>query len=573
MTENQDGYQPVPSSTSATPPPKNPSDVPAPIDKANAELVPGRGLVPRNLEELYRMAVAFCKSGLMPKGMQRPEQVIVAVQMGMELNLTFMQSIRNIAVINGRPSLWGDMPLALVKRSKELEYIREGFEEREGADFAAVCIVKRKGEEEISRVWSWGDAVQASLHEKDTYKKYPRRMCQMRARSWALKDAFPDIISGVGIAEYDDYQPGPIIDADPATEEPEASPSITELIGSEPESAIPPMGGIAENAFAEAVGEAFVDMKNRMDGAHHMPEEGTRRENPETGDIEQFEGGQWVVIEKAPDPGSTGELMKLQAKYDQALAEQTLPEGTYKIVRAYRIHLVEMGLGPAETLTRAIKNIEQHVVNAVKWHNARAVEKEPVAGDRKTIEGQEHEFTGHEWVPVPPDTGRQDSPGKHPTEDEQAFINEWFRLRSTGFKKFVTENVGRFRDASIYVNNIARDKWRRLSDLKDLVYPPDEKETAPPESSSEPEISTQGGDPAQQGSGGGQSSSQGDDANPNREVFASAEWRKVGKLAREHPESYAAVSGDFNLADPDLSIETINRLIEAIRQHAEGPAH
>jgi hypothetical protein len=62
----------------------------------------------------------------------------------------------------------------------------------------ARCTVRRKGRPTPScAVFSWKDAKQAALAGKDTYKQYPGRMLKARARAFALRDAFPDVLCGV----------------------------------------------------------------------------------------------------------------------------------------------------------------------------------------------------------------------------------------------------------------------------------------------------------------------------------------------------------------------------------------
>lgn len=166
-------------------------------------------LVGATLEEQYRIATAYYKSGLMPQGLNSPEKVLVAVQLCRELGLPPMSSIGKIAVINGTPSLFGDLPLALVMKSRLLEAIQEDVEmDKEGKDpVRATCAVKRKGlENVIERTFTQEDAKRAGLWGKKVWAPYPKRMMQMRARSHALKDAFADVLSGVSILEYE-YNP------------------------------------------------------------------------------------------------------------------------------------------------------------------------------------------------------------------------------------------------------------------------------------------------------------------------------------------------------------------------------
>ncbi len=159
-------------------------------------------LMPRNFEGLYRISEIMSASGLMPKGIDTPAAVFVAVQMGLEVGLSPMQAVQNIAVINGRPSMWGDAVLALIRSSGVLEDFDEYLENDNGST-VAVCTAKRKGQSKpITRRFSMADAKQAGLTGKTgPWSQYPKRMLQMRARSWALRDGFGDVLKGLRVAE------------------------------------------------------------------------------------------------------------------------------------------------------------------------------------------------------------------------------------------------------------------------------------------------------------------------------------------------------------------------------------
>lgn len=170
------------------------------------------GLVPKDFDGLYRFCTILAASGLMPKGLEKVEAVFVAVQMGLEVGLSPMQAVQNIAPINGRPAIWGDAVLGLVRASGLLE---DFVESTEGTypndDFRAVCSGKRKDEKvPFIREFSIADAKQAGLWCQGTHNdklkytpwyKYPKRMLQMRARSWALRDGFGDVLKGLRMAE------------------------------------------------------------------------------------------------------------------------------------------------------------------------------------------------------------------------------------------------------------------------------------------------------------------------------------------------------------------------------------
>jgi hypothetical protein len=56
-----------------------------------------------------------------------------------------MQSLQSIAVVNGRPSVYGDTALAVCKGSPVCEWVRETIE-GEGEHMVAVCQAKRRGD-------------------------------------------------------------------------------------------------------------------------------------------------------------------------------------------------------------------------------------------------------------------------------------------------------------------------------------------------------------------------------------------------------------------------------------------
>ncbi|HEX5464445.1 MAG TPA: hypothetical protein VFW88_06985 [Burkholderiales bacterium] len=162
-------------------------------------------LTPSTLQEALQLAEIMAKSTMVPKPYQgNAGNVLVAVQMGAELGLSPMQAVQNIAVINGNPAVWGDAIPALVQVHPKYEWMKESWDERA---LVATCIIKRKGEEPHTVTFGQADAQKAGLTDKDTYKHYLRRMCQMRARAWAARDKFADALKGLKVAEeVQDYE-------------------------------------------------------------------------------------------------------------------------------------------------------------------------------------------------------------------------------------------------------------------------------------------------------------------------------------------------------------------------------
>lgn len=162
------------------------------------ERVEAKALVPQNVAEALELAHNLADTAFTPKDMRgKPGDVFAAIALGLELGLGPITALQHIAVINGRPSVWGDLALALVMASGSLEKIEERFDDK-----GAACTVKRRNCEPVTREFTVEDAKRAGLLGKPgPWQQYPRRMLQMRARSWALRDVFPDVLRGVYIRE------------------------------------------------------------------------------------------------------------------------------------------------------------------------------------------------------------------------------------------------------------------------------------------------------------------------------------------------------------------------------------
>jgi len=165
------------------------------------------GVIFNSWAELWSFATVLVRSGMAPKSMTT-EGAAVALQLGAELGLPPMAAIQNIAVINGRPSLWGDAQLAVCRATGELEAFAEWYQQGGtkvprnpttfNDDTTAVCVVKRRGMEPMESAFSVADAKRAKLWNKTgPWQEYPHRMLRNRARSYALRDTFGDALRGL----------------------------------------------------------------------------------------------------------------------------------------------------------------------------------------------------------------------------------------------------------------------------------------------------------------------------------------------------------------------------------------
>ena len=213
------------------------------------------GQILSNFQEGIVFSKTIAETTLVPKDFQGNwPNVFLAIQTGAELGLPPMQSLQSIAVISGRPALWGDAMLGLVRASQLLVSIKE----TNPTGLEAVCEVHRKGESEtVTRTFSIEDARHAGLIDKHgnargregtgPWKDYPKRMCMWRARSWALRDTFGDVLKGIANAhELLDTHDANTIDVEAVTPkrrsetQPTSEPGAPEPYADTPEPAAAP---------------------------------------------------------------------------------------------------------------------------------------------------------------------------------------------------------------------------------------------------------------------------------------------------------------------------------------------
>ena len=175
------------------------------------------GLALASFDDAFRFAKMVAASEFAPKDFKsKPESCMLAIQHGSEVGLSPMQSLQSIAVINGRPTIWGDAALALVQSSPVCEYVKE-YTEGQGDNLTAVCEAKRRGypAPTVSR-FSMADAKRAGLAGKaGPWSQYPERMLALRARGFALRNAFADALRGLITAEEAQDYPQPVVSDKP----------------------------------------------------------------------------------------------------------------------------------------------------------------------------------------------------------------------------------------------------------------------------------------------------------------------------------------------------------------------
>ncbi len=175
-----------------------------PADLGALTVQAANNLVPQNFAELERFSVTLSKTNMIPTAYKdKPGDILVAMLMGNELGLPFLQALQGIAVINGKPSIYGDLALALVLSKNVIDEYDEYDQNEAATKGMGLFRVKRKGTNKVREFkFTREDAKKAGLLGKQgPWTQYEGRMLMFRARGFGLRDVFPDILKGLILAE------------------------------------------------------------------------------------------------------------------------------------------------------------------------------------------------------------------------------------------------------------------------------------------------------------------------------------------------------------------------------------
>ena len=201
------------------PPATEPTKAVAKVEKAPLTVGEGGYITPKTVEEAARMAQAVIIGGFAPdsykvNGVVDPNKVLLGIMAALEAGLQPLYGLRQIAIISGRPTIWGDAAMALVQ-SKNL--ISDYEEEKIGTpptsadlnkwpdDYGWRVTIKRRGQAgEYVGEFTVGMAKRARLWmnaKKVPWLEHPDRMLKIRARAFPLRDGFADALAGLAIRE------------------------------------------------------------------------------------------------------------------------------------------------------------------------------------------------------------------------------------------------------------------------------------------------------------------------------------------------------------------------------------
>lgn len=222
-------------------------------DKAPASLIPmhDNQLAPMDHSQLARFVDQMIKAEAVPRHLKNAAQVMSAWNFAAQLQLPPQPSLRNVAVIEGSPSLFGDLPLALVQRHKDFVYYEEfnidekynriSFENKnlDVEPWGGVILIQRKGmKAPLSYAFTLIDANNAGLIERANKKMpwhtYRGTMYIRKARIKGIRAHFADALSGANIAEDFGFAPDLVDVTDTATVRKDMAKDLNGRFAAEP---------------------------------------------------------------------------------------------------------------------------------------------------------------------------------------------------------------------------------------------------------------------------------------------------------------------------------------------------
>jgi len=152
---------------------------------------------PSNIDEVIRFAEYIKHSVMVPQRFRgNSADIVMCMLKCLRLGLDPISGMQHIKAFNDKITMDTDAVMALVMGNPEFEDMEETFDP---VTMTATCTVKRKRRTPVTKTFSKKDAIVATLWDKPKtpWVQYPVRMLQMRARGFALRDMFNDVIEGI----------------------------------------------------------------------------------------------------------------------------------------------------------------------------------------------------------------------------------------------------------------------------------------------------------------------------------------------------------------------------------------
>lgn len=191
------------------------------VERSRIPVVNGE-LVPDDFDGVQRLARWMLATGMCPKDIDTEAKACLIVDKGLSIGIGATQALESIMVVNNKCAIYGDLGVALIRRSGLCGGIKSWMEGNDDKDLVTeksvawvemIRLHANGDRETIKRGFSVQDARLAGLWGKTGYNgkptpwvTNPKRMLHWRAFWFAARDGFADVLRGLsGYEEVADY--------------------------------------------------------------------------------------------------------------------------------------------------------------------------------------------------------------------------------------------------------------------------------------------------------------------------------------------------------------------------------
>lgn len=164
----------------------------ADVDRPGAEVAVRHCDAPAALPEMMRLAAELAEADVLPRHLRRrPANVLALMFAARALDIPIWVAFQSLYLIEGKVGMDATFQRSLIVRAGHRFRILERTESR-----AAVEITRHDDPEPRLSEFTWADAVDAGLTNKEIWQRYPKAMLMARVTTQAIRDDCPEVLYG-----------------------------------------------------------------------------------------------------------------------------------------------------------------------------------------------------------------------------------------------------------------------------------------------------------------------------------------------------------------------------------------
>lgn len=212
-----------------------------------------RAFASEDFDKIVERCNYIAKSDFVPDSFKGSgANVLMALELGRSIGISAVSSLQHIAFVNNRATIWGDaLPAVVMAHGGDIlkEEIGEPFKD----DYGFRVTVSRPGRSESVETFTVADAKKSGLWmKKGPWQDYPKQMLFYRARAFAIRQQYADVLSGVTLRE----EAEDMIDVTPARPQPASATHTSDAPASRSDEVLARLGGKSSPADAEDATES-----------------------------------------------------------------------------------------------------------------------------------------------------------------------------------------------------------------------------------------------------------------------------------------------------------------------------